>query len=123
MRKARRHEIPPVNVTPLVDVLLILVVVLLLAMPLYVKRLPIDLPTTSLAGAPTPVEALPIALQKDATLFVRETPLPLDTVLTKIDQNTTIELSVDKDTTYETIAKLIAKLQEKNPKEIVLITR
>lgn len=123
MAKYARKSVPAVNVTPLVDVLLILLVVLLLAMPLYVKRLPVDLPQTSLAGAPTPVVALPISLQKDASILVRDIPRSLTEATAQIDSRTTVELSVDKDATYEMIAKVIGKFQEKQPKEIVLLTR
>lgn len=114
---------PVVNVTPFVDVLLILLVVLLLAMPLYVKRLPVDLPQTSLAGTPTPVHALPLAIQKDASLLLRGTPASEVSVLSQIDATTTVELAIDKDVTYEVMAKVLAKVQEKHPKEIVMLTR
>jgi biopolymer transport protein ExbD len=92
-------------------------------MPLYVKRLPVDLPQTSLAGAPTPVNALPVAIQKDLTVSVRGVPVDAEWSAVTLDSSTTVELSVDKEVTYDVIAKTLARLQEKHPKEIILITR
>jgi biopolymer transport protein ExbD len=118
-----RPQLAPVNVTPLVDVLLVLVVILLLAMPMYVKRLPVDLPQTGLAGTPTPVNSLPVSLKQDASLYVRAAPVSQASLLALIDPSVTVELSVDKATSYDTMAKVLAQLQSKNPKEIILITR
>lgn len=121
MRKPRGT--PVVNVTPLVDVLIILLVVLLLAMPLYVKRLPVDLPQTSLAGTPTPIQAISISIGKNAEIYVQGVPDELDRVLSRITAVSTVELSVDKDVTYDVIARTLAQIQDKKPKEIVLLTR
>lgn len=115
--------IPPINITPFVDVLLILVVVLLLAVPLSVKKLPVELPKTELSGNMLPIKALPIAIQKTGALLVGDASSTLSATLGLVDNTTTIELSIDKDTSYETMSQVLAKLQEKNPKEIILLTR
>lgn len=118
-----RRGLPSVNITPLVDVLLILLVVLILAMPMYVKRLPVDLPQTSLTGTPTPVNSLPVAIGSDASLFVRSAPVSMASALALVNPTVTIELSVDKAATYEALANVLAQFQSKRPKEIILITR
>lgn len=120
---SRRRSVPSINVTPLLDVLLILLVVLMLAMPMFVKRLPVDLPKTDLAGTPTPVKSLAVSLAKDGTVRVESSPIQAAALAALIKPETTVELSVDKDASYEQLAKLVTQVQAANPKEIILVTR
>jgi biopolymer transport protein ExbD len=118
-----RKTLSAINITPLVDVLLILLVILMLAMPMFVKRLPVDLPQTSLGGAPTLTHSLTVSLNAAGKLFVDNNPTTLEQLKTKIDATVSVELSVDKDTTYDKIAGVITELQGKGPKDISLMTR
>jgi biopolymer transport protein TolR len=117
-----RKPLAAINVTPLVDVLLILLVIVMLAMPAFVKKLPVELPRTGLESAPAAVNSLRIAVAADGAVFVETRPATLAQVKELIQANTTIELSVDVKTPYGVAAQLIARLQESNPKEIVLAT-
>lgn len=119
----RRSAVASINVTPLVDVLLILLVVLMLAMPMFVKRLPVDLPVTDMAGTPTPMKALPVAILRDGKLQVSGSPADLAGLGVRITSQTTVELSVDKEVTYESLAQVVAAIQARNPKEVILLTR
>jgi biopolymer transport protein ExbD len=119
----RRKPLAAVNITPLVDVLLILLVVVLLAMPMFVKRLPVDLPQTDLAGAPVVAKTLSVSLLESGQLMVEMSPVSLDDLARRIKPDTSIELSVDREVRYEQIAKTIADLQKKNPRDIALVTR
>lgn len=119
----RRSAVASINITPLVDVLLILLVVLMLAMPMFVKRLPVDLPVTDMAGTPTPMKALPVAILRDGKLQVSGSPVDLAGLGVRITSQTTVELSVDKEVTYESLAQVVAAIQARNPKEVILLTR
>jgi biopolymer transport protein ExbD len=118
----QRKQIAAINITPLVDVLLILLVILMLAMPMYVKRLPVSLPVTSLSGTPTVVKALSVSINKEGQFLVNGLYYPLADMQKKIDAETSLDLSIDKDVPYSTIAQVISSLQEKSPKEINLVT-
>lgn len=119
----RRKPLAAINITPLVDVLLILLVVLMLAMPMFVKRLPVDLPQTSLAGSPAPVKALEVSVREDGGWWVKGSPVSKAHALSQITPETSVELSADKSVRYEALAQAIAAIQEKAPKEIALVTR
>lgn len=121
-RRARRIAVS-INLTPLIDVLLILVAVLVLAMPLFVKRLPVDLPRTSLGGAPTPMISLAVSIKGEGSLMLDGALASLNDIQAKITPTTTVELAIDKDVRYEAMASTIAGLQAAGPKEIVLLTR
>lgn len=121
--KTSRRPIASINVTPLVDVLLILLVVLMLSMPMFIKRLPVDLPKTELGGTPTPMKSLAVSISKEGKLQLGDTPVELDVVLLQVNPTATVELSVDKDASYEKLATVVSAVQAKNPKEIILLTR
>jgi len=119
----RRKHLATVNITPLVDVLLILLVVLMVSMPMFVKRMPVDLPQTDMAGVPVVSKSLSISLREDGSLMLDMSPVTLADLAKRITPETSIELSVDREVRYEQIATTIAALQKKNPRDIALVTR
>lgn len=122
-RRSKRLASAAINITPLVDVLLILLAVLMLAMPLYVKRLPVNLPQTVLGGTPTPMVSLSVALKADGKLMVDGVVAEAEAVLQRITSRTTVELAVDKEVRYDDLAQFIGKVEGRAPKDIVLLTR
>ena len=122
-RYSRRSGVAAINITPLVDVLLILLVLVLLAMPMYVKRLPVDLPQTELGGTPTPQNALSVFLLPGAKVQLGGSDIELNALQARVSASTTVELAIDKSVPYEDIAKVVQAVQARNPKEIVLLTR
>lgn len=119
----QRKPLATINITPLVDVLLILLVIVMLAMPIFVKKLPVELPKTGVDSAPVAANSLQVALDSKGQLFLAEKPAQLTDVTARIQSNTTVELSVDEKTSYGAAAKLIAQLQARHPREIVLATQ
>jgi biopolymer transport protein TolR len=119
----QRKPLASINITPLVDVLLILLVIVMLAMPVFVKKLPVELPKTGVDSAPVATNSLQVALNSKGQLFIGDQPAQFADVVRRIQPNTTVELSVDEKTAYGDAAKLIARLQESNPREIVLATQ
>lgn len=119
----QRKPLAQINITPLVDVLLILLVIVMLAMPMFVKKLPVELPRTGLDAAPVAANSLQVSLAAGGALFLGDKPAALADITRRIRPNTTLELSVDEKAPYGLAAKLIAQLQEHHPREIVLATR
>lgn len=119
----RRKHLATVNITPLVDVLLILLVVVMVSMPMFVKRMPVDLPQTDLAGVPVVAKSLSVSLREDGSLMLDMSPVTMTDLAKRITPDTSIELSVDRQVRYEQIATTIAALQKTNPRDIALVTR
>ena len=111
-----------IDVTPLVDVLLILLVIVLLAMPSYAKRLPVDLPKTSLAGEPVGQTSLKITISKDGGWGLDGVLPSKLSILSKIGPQISVELAADKSISFEVLARAIEDIQARNPKDIALIT-
>lgn len=122
-RRRQRKSVAAINVTPLVDVLLILLVLLMLAMPMYLKRLPVDLPRTELGGAPAPRNALAVTLLPGNKLRMDTAEVTKEQLLSRVGPGVTVELAIDRSVTYDDIAQLISAMQERRPADVVLITR
>jgi biopolymer transport protein TolR len=75
-RRARRTPMAEINVTPMVDVMLVLLIIFMVTAPLLVAGVPVDLPD-SRAGA-LDQEARPVQISIDAAgaLYVDERPVP-----------------------------------------------
>lgn len=61
-----------INVTPFVDVMLVLLIVFMVAAPLMMVGVPLQLPKTSAAKASPPKEPLVISIAKDGKLYIRK---------------------------------------------------
>lgn len=119
-----RRPLAAINITPLVDVLLILLAVLILAMPMYAKRYPVSLPkTTSATGVPSASTALSISLSSDGTLYIGDKEAKMAEILAKISPETSVEVAIHSTTQYSKIAELLANINDKSPKSLSLVTK
>ena len=70
-----------INVTPFVDVMLVLLIVFMVAAPLLTVGVPVDLPQASAPNVSEPEEPLVITVTRDGEVFVQETPVDLDSLV------------------------------------------
>ncbi|AFI85637.1 biopolymer transporter ExbD [Methylophaga nitratireducenticrescens] len=116
-----------INVTPFIDVMLVLLIIFMVAVPLATASIPIDLPTTSVQ--PPSVEQKPIYLsvKADMTLTVNDKDrLTLDTLEQQLlrfvpDHETRIFLRADKRLTYEELMQVITALGTAGYMRIALV--
>lgn len=124
--RAHRDRAPlaGINLTPLIDVLLVLVGVLLVLAPHLVKRLPVQLPRTTLNGTPVVEKELQVALAKNGTLLINGHEASLAEVKAHIRPGiTTVQIGADKAVSYGTLTALVSHLRSARPKQIVLLTQ
>ncbi|MDN3681204.1 biopolymer transporter ExbD [Vibrio tapetis] len=96
-----------INITPLVDVMLVLLIIVMVAAPLATVNVPVDLPTSSAKPQPQPDEPFYLTVQQGLILTLGEEkevslaqlPLALDTQL--MDKSKRIFLRADKNLTYQ----------------------
>lgn len=123
IRQSKRNSIAAINITPLVDVLLVLVAILMLLLPLYIKKLPVSLPKTesTVESAPELSKSLLVSFDAASMYYIDQTNVTEEQLLKQINPSVTVKFAVSKDVKYENLAKAITKLKEKNPKEITLV--
>jgi len=69
----RRHSYPPnaeINVTPFVDVMLVLLVIFMIVAPLATVTVPVDLPRSIAAPTPPPIAPVTVTVQTNGSIFV-----------------------------------------------------
>jgi biopolymer transport protein TolR len=83
-RRTSHGAISEINVTPLVDVMLVLLIVFMVAAPLMTVGVPIELPKTEAKPMNQQTEPLMISVQADGKVYVQETEIPLAELSAKL---------------------------------------
>ena len=116
-----------INVTPLVDVMLVLLIIVMVAAPLATVNVPVDLPSSSAEATPLPDEPLFLTVGKGLELTLGEDKtstleqLPFDLPLLIKDQNQRIYLRADKNITYDELMKVMNTLVRAGYSQIALV--
>ena len=130
-RRARRRSARPmaeINVTPMVDVMLVLLIIFMVTAPLLTVGVPIDLPKTDAKQIEGDKEPLTISIQPDGKIFLQETELSLDEIvpkLTAISKNgfdERIFVRGDRRVDYGQIMKVMATINVAGFRRIALIS-
>ena len=79
---AEAHEI---NVTPFIDVMLVLLIIFMVAAPLSTVDLPIDLPSSTAMPEKKPDKPVYVSIKPDLSLFIDETPVKRSELVRTID--------------------------------------
>jgi len=77
-RRARGALMSEINVTPLVDVMLVLLIIFMVAAPLLVTGVPLDLPSTKAAALPDPDDPVTVSVDAKGRVFVGEDEVRAD---------------------------------------------
>src|SRR5215467_13134253 len=81
---SRYRPMSEINVTPLVDVMLVLLVVFMVAAPLLTVGVPVDLPQTQAPPITEPKEPLVITIDGEGRIFIQETEIPTDSLVPRL---------------------------------------
>ena len=82
--RGRYRPLAEINVTPLVDVMLVLLIVFMVAAPLMTSGVNVDLPKTSAAPLNQDSEPLTVSVNAEGKIFLQETEAPLPELVTKL---------------------------------------
>jgi len=80
----KRAPISEINVTPMVDVMLVLLIVFMVAAPLMTVGVPLDLPKTAAAPLTGDNEPLTISIDRQGKIFLQETPVTADELVPRL---------------------------------------
>lgn len=131
-RNARRRSstgvMSEINVTPLVDVMLVLLIVFMVAAPLMTVGVPIDLPKTDAKPLNSQVEPLSVSIKPDGSIYLMEQAMTIDELTTKlqalygIDPEKEVRVRGDLAATYGPIAQVLGAINAAGFKKIGLET-
>ncbi len=82
--RARIRPMAEINVTPFVDVMLVLLIVFMVTAPLLTVGVPVDLPKTKAQALSQDREPLAVTVKKDGTIYLQNSPVPEDELVPKL---------------------------------------
>jgi TonB system transport protein ExbD (group 1) len=115
------------NITPFVDVMLVLLIIFMVAAPLATVDVPVDLPSNAAAPTPPPTDPLYISVQADGLLYVQEQSVALADLAevvrgaTGSRLDTRLFLRGDQAVDYGTLMRVMNSLQKAGYSQISLV--
>ena len=122
-----RSALAEINVIPLVDVVLVLLLIFMLTAPMMYRGIDVNLPKT--ASKPTAVEErLVLTISKDRLLYLNERPLPLTTLESRLRElirdraDKTIFIKADKDLAYGYVVETMDRVRRAGIERVGMVT-
>ena len=123
-----RSFMSDINVTPLVDVMLVLLIIFMVTAPMLMQGVEVNLPQTTTRHIKTQEDPLVLSVNKQREIFVEKHRIKLDDLeikIKKIFQNRKdkeIILRADKDVPYGFVIKVIAKVKQAGIDKLGMVT-
>ena len=127
--KSRYSVFSEINVTPFVDVMLVLLIIFMVTAPMLQQSLNLSVPETKTVSS-SKISKNPFILKidKDKRIYIGSVPIPIENISSKLKaifevrENKTIYIKADKSVPYEIVAQTLAEIQASGLKDIHLIT-
>jgi biopolymer transport protein TolR len=125
LRKGRQSEI---NVTPFVDVMLVLLIIFMVTAPLLTVGVPVDLPKTEAKQLPPETEPLTVSVQADGKIYLQDSEVTLEALLPQLraiaaeGYDRRIFIRADNAVPYGVVADVMATLNTAGYRNLGLVT-
>ncbi|MCJ8519603.1 biopolymer transport protein TolR [Pseudorhizobium tarimense] len=128
-RRGRKHgPVSEINVTPLVDVMLVLLIIFMVAAPMMTVGVPIDLPETQAKAMNADTQPITVSVNPAGEIYLQETAIGIDEVVPKLEAiattgyNERIYVRGDTTAAYGVVMKVMARISAAGFKNIGLVT-
>ncbi len=131
-RRPGAQPISDINMTPLIDVMLVLLVIFIISAPLMARSLQLDLPATDAGSSSAAPASLALAIDAQGGLYIGEDKLDAATAQARITEQaraaaqrnplTEVQLRADSAVPYGRVAELIGWVQQAGLSRIGLVT-
>jgi biopolymer transport protein ExbD len=120
-----------INVTPLVDVMLVLLVVFLVTAPLMTSAVKVNLPKTAASGPPQENKALSVSIDAKGSVFVDRAPIALAQLESHLaalkaavlpGQELAVHLNADEAVHYGVVAKVVSAVDRAGVNQLSVLT-
>ena len=117
-----------INVTPLVDVMLVLLVIFMVTAPMMQQGVSVDLPNASGAALPQEENVLVVSVTVDGQLYLNDTKMDLGALTERLlaireeKPQTVVYLRADGDTSYAHVVGVMAALKRAGIEKLGMIT-
>ena len=128
-RRGRKHGvISEINVTPFVDVMLVLLIIFMVAAPLLTVGVPIDLPETEAKALNSETQPITVSIDSQGRIFLQETEIQPDEVVPKLEAiaragyDERIYVRGDRSADYGTVMRVMARVSAAGFRNLGLVT-
>lgn len=124
---ARYRPMSDINVTPLVDVMLVLLVVFMVTAPLLTVGVPVDLPQTAAPPINEPKEPTVITVNKEGGIYIQDNVVPEDSLVAKLQAVTNsnpdavLYVRGDKDINYGKVLEVMSLISNAGFHKVSLV--
>ena len=128
INRSRNEPMSEINVTPFVDVMLVLLIIFMVTAPLLTVGVQVDLPETSADTLPEESEPLTLTINSKGEVFIQETKIEFDNLVKKIlavsnnRTDTRIYVRGDKTINYGRVLEVMGKLSGSGFTKVALIS-
>ena len=125
----KNRVISQINVTPFVDVMLVLLIVFMITAPLLTVGVSVDLPKTKASQLNSKGDPIIISIKKNGELYIQEREidnfqlLPRLKAISSGNKNLKIYVRGDKDVSYGLVLNTIAKIKSSGFKKVALVAK
>ena len=128
---SQQHQMPTaeINMTPLVDVMLVLLIIFIITAPLMTHSVPVDLPRAASTPTPEKPMTLQVSINAENQIFVGSEAVDRGILETKFreavtkDANVEMHLKADRSTRYESVAETMSAARRAGLTKIGFVTQ
>lgn len=121
-----RTVLSEINVTPFVDVMLVLLVIFMVTAPLMQQGVDVNLPKAKGKELP-PEERISLVIKRDRTVYMNDTPVSIAEMRQKLEAisklNPNVFLKADKDVPYGLVVEVMSEVKEAGIEKLGMITQ
>lgn len=129
-RRRRRSTgvMSEINVTPFVDVILVLLIIFMVSAPLLTAGVPLDLPQSQAKALTADKDPISVSINADGKIFLQETEIPLDELIPKLKAiaaagyEERIFVRGDRTSNYGAVMKVMGAISSAGYRNIGLVT-
>lgn len=129
-RRGKRAVMSEINVTPMVDVMLVLLIIFMVSAPLLTVGVPLDLPQTQAKGLEQDKEPLTISVDTQGKVFLQNAEIAVDDLVAKLKAVTEargglderIFVRGDRRVDYGTVMRVMGRLSAAGFRRVALVT-
>jgi biopolymer transport protein TolR len=126
-RHGRYRPLAEINVTPLVDVMLVLLIIFMVTAPLMTSGVSVDLPKTNAQPLNSDSEPLTVSIRADGSIFLQEQPIDISEIVAKLqaiarnNPERRIFVRGDKDLAYGRIMQVMGTITQGGFTKVALL--
>ncbi len=127
--RSRHRPMGEINVTPFVDVMLVLLIVFMVTAPLLTVGIPVDLPKTKAGQISANAAPLVVSIQADGQIYLQENVIEAETLIPRLsavsEANPDVRIFVrgDRSVSYGEVVELMGRIQSAGFERVALVAQ